>query len=345
MSNETQTQVTVVLKYTILSGDTFSSIADGIDQSAGVTYQQIEAANPSIDPNNLQIGQVLDIPSKSTSEIVLKYTVVAGDSISGIASNLALAAGVTTNDIEAANPSVDPSALQVGQLINIPSTSSQPSEPVVQAPNMGYWYWTWSSGQPFPEATLSMAFSGYADPTQALENSASILNKLVGTKFISLGGGNEAGSFDADTLQSITAAINNGDFSDYDGIAYDVEEGSSGLEQAFADSFAAAQAKNLKVLVTVSHSAPYGISDAASLMQSFFTNKDIDFMSPQLYTTGSESSNDYDTSGGVEWSEYATSIAAVIPSIVDNSYYPDAQTYFEGQGVTLEGYVQWEQID
>jgi LysM repeat protein len=346
MSNKSTGVGQTVLKYTIRSGDTYTSIAEGINQATGVTYQQIAAANPDVDPDRIQIGQVLNIPSpQNSTDIVLEYTVVSGDTLSGIADNINDASGVSTNDIEAANPSVEPSKLQIGQVINIPgSTESGGGNGVVQAQNMGYWYWTWSTGEPFSEATLSMAFSGYTDPAEALQNSASILSKLVGTKYISLGGGNDAGSFSASRISDINTAIQNGDFSDYDGIAYDIEEGDSGLSDDFAASFALAKSNGFKVLVTVSHSAPYGISDAADLMNSFFANEDIDFLSPQLYTTGKEAANDYDISHGVKWSEYAGAKAAIVPSIVDNSYYPDAQTYFEGEGVVLQGYVQWKQI-
>ena len=65
-------------------------------------------------------------------------------------------------------------------------------------------------------------------------------------------------------------------------------------------------------------------------------------MSPQLYSTGYETVNDY-TAVGTPWSSYATTKAAVVPSIVAASYYADAVTYFAKQGVTLQGYVQWSQ--
>ncbi len=95
--------------------------------------------------------------------------------------------------------------------------------------------------------------------------------------------------------------------------------------------------------VTVSHSAPYGISDGATLMQSFFENSNIDYLSPQLYTTGYETQNDYAISQGVQWKSYATVKAAIVPSIVEASMYADAQTYFANVGVTLKGFVQWAQ--
>ena len=46
-------------EYTIRAGDTFFLLA----QRFGVTVQAIELANPGVNPNNLQIGQVICIPN------------------------------------------------------------------------------------------------------------------------------------------------------------------------------------------------------------------------------------------------------------------------------------------
>lgn len=331
--------MTTALIYTVLPGDTLYDIANGFAAAAGVSTQAIENANPEVDPNKMQIGTVLNIPASSSNTIVLKYTVMAGDSFSKISSELATCSGMTVADITAANPGIQVNNLAVGQLLNIPANPSKPNADVI-----GFWWWTWSNTVTPPTGTnLSIAFSGYVDPAEALSNSEPIKSSLQGSKYIALGGGNDKGAWTEAALTDITNAINAGDFAGYDGIAYDVEEGESGLETAFQQSFAAAQAKGYQVLVTVSHSAPYGISDASTLMQSFFADPNIDYLSPQLYTTGTETSNDYETSGGVAWSEYATAKAAIVPSIVQASLYADAQIYFEAQGVSLNGFIQWSQ--
>lgn len=338
--------MTTALIYTVLSGDTLYGIANGFAAAAGVSTQAIEKANPEVDPNAMQIGSLLNIPASTGNAIVLKYTVMEGDSFSKISSELATCSGMTVADITSANPGIQVNNLQIGQLLNIPETESNsptnPSEPNTEV--HGFWWWTWSDIAAAPTGTnLSIAFSGYVDPEEALSCSEPIKSSLQGSKYIALGGGNSHGAWTESALTAITDAINAGDFAGYAGIAYDVEEGDSGLESAFAQSFAAAQMNNYRVLVSVSHSAPYGISDAATLMQSFFANPNIDYLSPQLYTTGTETSNDYATSGGVAWSEYATAKAAVVPSIVQADMYADAQAYFETQGVSLSGYVQWSQ--
>jgi hypothetical protein len=70
------------------------------------------------------------------------------------------------------------------------------------------------------------------------------------------------------------------------------------------------------VLVTISHAVPYGIGDGPTLMRAFFKDSNIDYMSPQLYTTGGEGANDFSATMGVQWAEYPNCKAKVVPSIV-----------------------------
>ena len=335
--------MTTVLNYTVLSGDTLSSIATSISDVSGVTSAQIEAVNPNLNPSNLHIGEVIRIPAPTGSNSLM-YTIRSGDTLSSICDALSQCSGLTYQEIEQNNPGVTTSDIQIGQVLAIPSTQTTTQEVLEpNAENMGYWDWTWKQGHAPSNASLSIAFSGWTNTEQALSQSDTIFNNLVGTKYISFGGGNGNGAFDNASLTKITDAINQGKFDSYDGIAYDVEEGASKLANDFQASFKAAKAKGFKVLVTVSHSAPYGITDASTLMDSFFEDENIDILSPQLYTTGEEAENDYDISQGVTWSRYANCKVAVVPSLVSSTYYPDAQAYFAQQGVTLKGYIQWKQ--
>ncbi len=212
---------------------------------------------------------------------------------------------------------------------------------------IGYWRWTWSSSATPPAgANVGVAFSGYAGVAEALSNSHHVMSGLEGTKYIALGGGNAAGAFDADTVSQIASAIKDNRFKGYDGVAFDVEEYAGDLREAFADAFAAARAAGLDVIVTVSHSAPYGAPDQANAqaqMQAFFEDENITILSPQLYTTGEEKKNDYATTYGVEWSSYAGAKPAICPSLVEASYYTSAVEFFDAQGVNLAGFIQWSQ--
>ena len=78
----------------------------------------------------------------------------------------------------------------------------------------------------------------------------------------------------------------NGDINDFDGIAFDIEIGDSGLEQDFELCFAALKQMGKKVIVSVSFSSPYSIDDSESLMESILLSENIDLLSPQLYQNG-----------------------------------------------------------
>ena len=343
----------IAIVYTIRPGDSFSKIAAGLNNCSGVTIEQIVKANDISDHNIILVGQELKIPENGNSNIALVYTVLAGDTLSEIVQGINESAGMTSAAIQSANAQLDPRLLQIGQRMNIPKLKMHSSADVTsndtsnsqssKGGTMGYWSWTWEHSKPLNDATLGIAFSGWSDISTALQQSNKIKDSLAGQKYISLGGGNKNGAFTADVLQSINSAIDHGTFKDWDGIAFDIEEGSSGLADLFSETFAKAKKEGFKVIVTISHSAPYGISDGAQLMQAFFQDKNIDILSPQLYTTGKETQNNYATTEGVQWREFASAQAMILPSLVQGSYYQDAQEYFVKEGVTLNGFIQWKQ--
>ena len=107
--------------YTIQAGDTFFSLA----QRFGTTVQAIQAANPGVDPNRLQIGQRICIPVQQPQPPTCPgffYTIQAGDTFFTLAQRY----GTTVQAIQAANPGVDPNRLQIGQRICIPVQQPQP---------------------------------------------------------------------------------------------------------------------------------------------------------------------------------------------------------------------------
>lgn len=112
--------------YTIKAGDTFFALA----QRFGVSLDAVLAANPGVDPNNLQIGQVVCIPAVTppppptpTCSGFL-YTIKAGDTFYLLAQRF----GVSLDAVLAANPGVDPNNLQIGQVVCIPA--AKPPKPV-----------------------------------------------------------------------------------------------------------------------------------------------------------------------------------------------------------------------
>ena len=100
--------------YTIRAGDTYYTLA----QRFGTTVGAIEQANPGVNPNNLQIGQVICIPHGAPPPACsgFLYTIQPGDTYYHLAQRF----GTTVGAIEQANPGVNPNNLQVGQVICIP---------------------------------------------------------------------------------------------------------------------------------------------------------------------------------------------------------------------------------
>jgi len=104
--------------YTIKAGDTLYKLA----QQFNVTVSAIIAANPGIDPNRLQIGQVICIPAAAPptpSCSGFYYTIKAGDTLYKLAQQF----NVTVSAIMAANPGINPNRLQIGQVICIPRSA------------------------------------------------------------------------------------------------------------------------------------------------------------------------------------------------------------------------------
>ena len=95
--------------YTVVAGDTLSAIA----VRHGVTVSAILAINPNItDPNRINIGQRINIPSQARSHVV-----TSGQTLTQIANMYR----TTINAIMARNPSItNANNIRIGQIIIIP---------------------------------------------------------------------------------------------------------------------------------------------------------------------------------------------------------------------------------
>jgi nucleoid-associated protein YgaU len=107
---------TLLRTYTVVAGDTLSGIAVRFYGSAG-RVPMLAAVNGIADPDVIEVGQVLIIPDESHL-----YTVVAGDTLSGIAVRFYGSAGRVPM-LAAVNGIADPDVIEVGQVLIIPDES------------------------------------------------------------------------------------------------------------------------------------------------------------------------------------------------------------------------------
>lgn len=225
-----------------------------------------------------------------------------------------------------------------------PPTTTPPSNNGTGIPPqdtfVAYYELVWTDSTPLSTATAGIAFNGWVDVDRALSTSAPKYDGLVGMKYISIGGGNANGRWTVAALDKLDAAIEDGRLSEYAGICYDIEEGDSGLAARFEDSFATAKSHGLSVLVTVSHSVPYGFADNVAVMDTILSSGNVDYVSPMLYSNGLEEINDY-TAIGYDWDNYANRGPKVVVSITKSSLYDDAVSEFSGIGVSLAGFIVW----
>ena len=102
--------------HSVRAGDSLSVIAGFY----GVSMSAILELNNIPDPNNLPIGQVLILPPEAEvpaeAELPATYIVRPGESLS----NIAVALGVTLDELMAANEIEDPDLIFAGQELNVP---------------------------------------------------------------------------------------------------------------------------------------------------------------------------------------------------------------------------------
>ncbi|RSK26127.1 LysM peptidoglycan-binding domain-containing protein [Bacillus sp. HMF5848] len=106
--------------YTIQSGDTFWTLS----QKFNVSYADILAVNPDANPYNLYIGLRVQIPVNHTDKTYDIYIIQSGDTFWTLSQKF----DVPYSDILAANPTVNPYNLIIGQTVNIPKKEVQPPE-------------------------------------------------------------------------------------------------------------------------------------------------------------------------------------------------------------------------
>lgn len=114
------------LTYVVESGDSLLAIA----YLYNTTVEALMAANGLNDPDRLQIGQVLVIPSGSDLvNLAAKHVIKPGDTLLA----LAFQYGSSLSAIQTANPGIKSNLLQVGQVVKVPLLDENASAQMGQA--------------------------------------------------------------------------------------------------------------------------------------------------------------------------------------------------------------------
>lgn len=107
--------------YTVVAGDTLSGIAAHF----GTSYQALAAANGIANPNVINVGQVIKVPTSGSTPApapsnAKTYTVVSGDTLSGIAAKF----GTSYQVLAQINGIANPNLIQVGQVLTVQGTAT-----------------------------------------------------------------------------------------------------------------------------------------------------------------------------------------------------------------------------
>ena len=118
-------------EHTVASGENFWNIA----KKYGVRHKDIVAANPTVVPTRMKIGQKINIPPKAVVQPTpaptpaptvanggTTYTVKSGDTLG----HIALRMKVKLPALKALNPNIIPTQMKIGQKLNLPAASQSP---------------------------------------------------------------------------------------------------------------------------------------------------------------------------------------------------------------------------
>ncbi len=119
----------------VRTGDTYWCIA----RKYGVSVSALGKANPGISAKRLPIGEHINLPDSSSSNLASStppvfsrssYTVKKGDTLG----HIALRHGISLKQLVSSNPKFDPQKMQIGQILSIPSRIPPVKPPIESAP-------------------------------------------------------------------------------------------------------------------------------------------------------------------------------------------------------------------
>ncbi len=128
-------------EYVVQTGDLLSKIAE----RCGISVEAITAMNPTLDPNNIQVGQKILLPPAGTgftptvfptglaTGAVIPITVQAGDSLEAVAARCLS----TVDDLVKRNKITDPNFLTVGMVLQCRYGIATPRPTLASSPTFG----------------------------------------------------------------------------------------------------------------------------------------------------------------------------------------------------------------
>lgn len=151
----------ILILYTVKAGDTLAEIANRYH----VTPSALVEANQLNYPDRLVVGQALVIPAEDAGT----HTVLRGETLFLIAERY----GISVESLMEANPEIaNPSAIYVGQILQIPGSAPRPADSIDVN---GYAYYTMNKdtlARTLPDLTYLSIFSHDARPTGRLADIA-----------------------------------------------------------------------------------------------------------------------------------------------------------------------------
>jgi len=373
--------------YVVQANDDLSKIVTyySTEYDMETSVSLICSCNNLSDCNVIDVGMTLVIPIiiYGCDSDCRVYEVQSGDSVWAIANEYNTTTEIVceTNDIQ------DCSHIQIGDILAIPvdimcSFTAAPTQtpstpfptptPDTDSPTyegetpspvaaiVGYYSTSWEGGSiGLDGANAGVAFTGWNILPRAWLQYGDNLPPLVGTKYVSVGGGDiRTGNISEEVLDDVGASTTDIINAGYDGVMYDVEYVLGSVDimvPAFEKSFADVKAAGLLVAVTTSHSAPYSTDppeDAATYVSSWAQSTNVDILSPQLYTSGLEAEPDFAetwncmiSNNPCPWELYVGANAIFAPTIVSEDQYAQVQEYFlDNYNITTGGFFQWKQV-
>lgn len=114
----------------------------------------------------------------------------------------------------------------------------------------------------------------------------------------------------------------------------------------------AAKDNGLINIVTTSHSGPYNMegNGATSLVKLWCADANIDYISPQLYSSGLETEAEFAETNnckkqGCTWDLYINSKPKFLPSIIAaNQFQAVSDWFWDRYEIHSVGYIEWAQF-